>query len=190
MAFTRIISLCMLLVLTGCGVDEMRWQEEVWLHDDSRILVDRYSTIGSSGFPNDRRGSIRVQEFRYLPLKVEWKVKGAGEQLASFDIIDGVPYLVAVLSVTKEKYCQEREPGEYIAVYYTWEDGIKKKIPFSEVPISMMRNNVTGISHWGYDSRSDRGFLSWYDVLLATHQSGPPPMLLTEMFAKKSWLHC
>lgn len=180
-----------LLFLTACGVDEMRWQEEVWLHDDSRILVDRSSTRRSSGFPNERRGAILTQEFRYAPLGVAWSEKGGWEQLLSFDIVEGVPYLIAIAPIPKEKFCADKEKGEYVAVYYRWIDGKQERISRDQTPISIMRSNVTGVSHWGSDRRRDRSFLSWRDVLDATGQPWtPPPMLLTEMFAKKSWLRC
>ena len=180
----------LLLLLTGCGgTDEMRWKEQVYLHDGKLILVERYSTRSVSGFPNSRRGNILTQELRYAPLGVVWQVDGAREQLDSFDIVNGIPYLVASPPESDETFCRDKSPGEFIANYYRWRNGAKEKISRSEVPLSVMRRNLSGIAHWGYDRAGDRTYLSWYDVMDATHQPGPP-ILLTDMFTKKHWLRC
>ena len=178
------------LALTACGgIDEQRWKEQVYLHDGSLIEVDRDATRAANGFPDAQRGRILTEELKYAPLRVVWRNEGAGEQVVSFDITTGIPYLVAVPSVDSHQYCVGKEPGEYIAVYYRWINGKQEKVSRESVPIGIMRWNLTGIDHWGKDSRSDPTYLSWHDVMDMTHQA-EPPMLLTDMLAQKSYLHC
>ena len=189
---SRYVCALALLLLTACnGTDEMRWKEQVYLHDGTTVTVDRDSTRVSSGFPNSRRGNILTQELRYAPLGVVWKVEGGAEQLVSFDIVDGVAYVVANAPQSSEVFCNGKRHGEPIMIYYRWVNGKQESISSSDVPISIMRWNLSGIGDWGRDSRSDPTYLSWHDVADANAQSPyVPPLRLKVMFEEKSWLHC
>jgi hypothetical protein len=177
------------LLLQAACTDEMRWKEQVYLHDGSLLEVDRYATRRSSGFPNARRGPILTEEFRYPKLGVEWSAEGAGEQLVSFDVIDGIPYLVTVLLVDRQEYCIGKQPDDYVANYYRWIGTRQEKITRAQTPIAIMRWNVTGTSHWGYDRSEDPTYLSWQDVMRHTLQSDAPE-LLPKMFAENGSLRC
>lgn len=177
------------LSLAACGKDEMRWKEEVYLHDGSLVQVDRDAIRNSSGFPNARRGAILSEELRYAPLKVVWQAAGSGEVLLSFDIVDGIPYVVSTTTVNKSHFCAGRPTGDYIGNYYRWIDGKRERISKGQTPIAVMRNNVSGISHWGFDRDSDPTYLSWHDVMENNHQSGTP-MLLSQLFTDYRWLRC
>jgi hypothetical protein len=187
----RYVCALALLLLTACnGTDEMRWKEQVYLHDGSTVVVDRFSTRASSGFPNFRRGKILFEEFRYPPLGVEWKSSDVREQLLAFDILDGVAYLVAN-SPRPTSFCAANPRGEPILVYYEWVNGQKKSISRAQIPLDEMRRNVTGLSAWGRDKSSDPAFLSWSDVARANMESGEsPPVKLVELIAARSWLRC
>lgn len=167
----------------------MRWKEQILLHDGSVLEVDRDATRRSIGFPNARRGPILTEEFRYPKLGVEWKANGTREQLASFDVVDGTPYLVSVLLVDRQEYCIGKQPGEYTASYYRWIGTKQQKITRAQTPIAVMRQNVTGISHWGYSRKEDPTYLSWKDVLGRTGQSGEPGPL-SKLFEEDSYLRC
>lgn len=190
--FVPFVSVGALLLLTSCiGTDEMRWKEQVWLHDGKFVLIDRYSTRAKSGFPNSRRGVILSQEIRYDPLGVLWSVDGSDEQPISFEIIDGAAYLAATAPYSREKFCRGKPKGAYVAVFYRWTNGKKQRISQQETPVDRMGNNISGISQWGYSKKEDRTYLSWNDVADATGQpwSGPP-VLLRDRYEKEGWRRC
>ncbi|WP_457095896.1 hypothetical protein [Lysobacter sp. P5_B9] len=187
-----LLSIGLATSLAGCNrFDTMRWREEVWLHDGTFIHVDRYAERRAGGFPNSRRGPITKQELSYLPLRVKWNVEGTSEQTVSFDVIKGVPYLVAILNVDKSEFCLGKSPGSYVARYFTWKNGKKVEISRNDIPLELMRKNVTGVSQWGLDRSRDRSYISWAAVRMDTGQRlDGPPMLLTEMFKQNNWLVC
>lgn len=187
-----IVWLLLPLTLSSCGgVDEMRWREEVWLHDGRFIIIDRYATATKSGFPDSRRGDVLTQEIHYSPMNVAWSTKGSGEQPISFELINGVAYLVVTARADKDIYCLDKPKGEYIAIFYRWKDGGMEKANQRDVPIELMGRNITGISQWGYDKRGDRSWISWSGVADATGQPrAGPPISLNKFFQERSWLRC
>lgn len=184
------VMLAVVSLLCACnGIDEMRWREEVWLHDKSFIYVDRYAARASSGFPNSRRGPTLRQALRFETLQVDWKSEGFTEEVVSFDVIDGVPYLVTIPAMSPRKFCQGKARGTYVANYYRWTSGVEQKISMNQAPMAVLLHNLSGGDHWNSRRENDRSYLSWYDVLLASGQSGTPE-LLADMFKRKSWLRC
>ena len=177
------------IFVVSCGVDEMRWKEQVRLHNDQYIYIDRYASRLKSGFPNSRRGPILDQELRYAPLDIIWEVQD--EVPISFEIFDGVAYIAAVPFQARHKFCIGKPRGAYVARFYRWQQGKLQSIAQDAQPVSRMRMNISGVSQWGLTSKGDSTYLSWPDVARVTGQrEDGPPMLLRDKFAKDEWLHC
>lgn len=180
------------MLLTACvGNDEMRWEEQVWLNDDTMINVERYSVRKKSGFPNSRRGTILKEEIRYTSLNFYWSDEGSGEHPLSFEIVNGIVYLATIPSVPREKYCAGKMRGSPYAKFYRSHHGKISIIAAQEAPVQKMRKNLSGVSHWGYDSASDRTYLSWSDVADATLQPrAGPPTPIWNVFNRRKSLRC
>ena len=165
--------------VTACnGKDEMRWKEEVRLHDDRTILIDRYSTAAKSGFPNSRRGNVLYQEIRYAPFDFFWSTPNTEVPL-SFELIDGAVYFATIPQQNPSGFCVKKVKGTYVAKFYRWESGRPVKIEQQNAPVDLMRMNISGVSQWGHTKGSDPTYLSMKDVndSNGVTRDDPPPTL-------------
>ena len=183
--------LALMLMLSGCiGSYEIRWKEQVWLHDGRFILIDRYATRSRSGFPNSRRGYVLAQEIHYKPAGFLWKSANPNEVPIAFDIIGGSAYLVVNAPKSRELFCVDKPKGSYIAVFYRWTNGERQEISQQQASVDLLANNVTGVSQPRTTGKEGYSYLSWNEVAAATGQpSSGPPNSLTEFF-EDPWLHC
>jgi hypothetical protein len=186
-------SLLSMFTMAACiGKDEMRWREEVLLHDDKAIIIERSAVRIKSGFPDSRRGKILSQEIRYAPQGFVWS-SPATEQPLSFDIIDGYLYFVAIPSQDPSIFCLEKKRGAYVALFYRWENGKLGEIEQRVAPIDILRMNISGISQWGYSKKYDPTYLSMQDVNQSNGipRDWSPPTLRTFFEEKqKNYLLC
>ncbi|MCW5658555.1 MAG: hypothetical protein KIT60_12690 [Burkholderiaceae bacterium] len=138
------------------------WTEEVRLHDGQMITVWRKAVACRGGFPNATRGRDIEFEFRYPPMKVEWK--GAvsehwNRDPVSFDIIDGAPFLA--LYVRDREYCRNRDENDYIAQFLRWVDGRWVEVPQAQFPVDRALMNLSG-NYWGHTAKDDfKGLIRW-----------------------------
>lgn len=99
-----------LIILAGLTVascsSSNRWDEDVQLSNGQVIAVERKTRILRVPLA-DGNGSVQEQWFRYKPLGIEWHTKNLLEMPLSFDIIDGIPYLVT----STGDICQEPDGG-------------------------------------------------------------------------------
>ena len=165
--------------MTACnGKDEMRWKEEVRLHDDKAILIDRNSIRIKSGFPNSRRGPIIQQEIKYAPLDFFWSTP-ATEQPLSFDLIDGSAYFVTIPAINRANFCLGKVKGTYQANFYLWQNDNLIGISQHEAPIDSLRKNISGLPKWTSSTKNDPTYLSMEDVndSNGVSRDDPPPTL-------------
>lgn len=151
--------LVMGLAFVGCKqIDVARWSEDVQLHDGRVIRVDRVAKAYRSGFPAARRGANIEYELSYEPLGVHWRGEAPGT-LMSFEIFDGVPYLV--LYADGRTVCPGAEEGRYKAVFLKWQSGQWQEISQSAYPLTdALKNMYEG--YWGYSPAQDaRGHITW-----------------------------
>jgi hypothetical protein len=72
--------------------NEIKWTEEVELHDGRVVQVKRRTELTASGFPAQRTGFAKHHELCYAPLGVYWRSKPEYRP-ETFDIIDGKVYV-------------------------------------------------------------------------------------------------
>jgi hypothetical protein len=147
---------------SGCqSIDVAEWTEEVMLHDKQIVTVWRKMRAYSNGFPNASRGRDIDAEFRYAPLGVEWK--GTRPSLydlgpISFDIFDGVPYLVFV---GERALCANRSKDAYAAQFLQWSNGRWVEVSQEDFPIDKALVNLSAY-YWGIDAEHDyKGLIRW-----------------------------
>ena len=153
-----VVVIC-LISISGCGkwIDTAEWTEEVRLSDGSIVQVWRQERRGHFGFPNAKRGGLVSSVLEYRPQKALWKnvFKESGRRgPISFDLFDGVPYLVVL--VTNRAFCLSRPPDDYRAQVLRWQDGRWHEIPQSEaLPPRAITDHawsgLTGTSAQRYD---------------------------------------
>lgn len=127
----------------GCSV-ETEWREEVKLSDERVIVLDRRILSVRSGFPHSRRGPVLEEELEYKPLGAKWQLeRGLTHvvQLASFAIIDGVPYLAAITGV--DRSCARHGEGGHKALFFRWDTKTGwTEVSQREVPLDRLRQNL------------------------------------------------
>jgi hypothetical protein len=145
-----------------------------------------------SGLPTSVRGPIKTEELRYEPLKIKWhSEKGAYEVPIAFDVIEGVPFLVTVLSIERERYCKQNPDRSYVANFYTWKDEEIVPIQSDSVPLYRMRNNLSGLGPWGKYKQGDRTYLSIREIAQkSVRNADGSPAPLDVYFAKKKMFKC
>jgi hypothetical protein len=144
------------VVLSACGsgIDTAEWTEDVKLHDGSVVVVWRKERARSDGFPNDRRGGYVDFEFTYKPMGIHWADKASSSHVrnaVSFDVIDGVAYLVLYGS---GDVCIGRPGSDYSAEFLRWENGTWITMKQADFPIDKLHINLL-ISPWGRSSGED-----------------------------------
>ncbi|MCP5277622.1 MAG: hypothetical protein H6935_04585 [Thiobacillus sp.] len=138
------------------------WDEEVKLHDGRVILIKRREASGGGGFPvsgMNPRGLVQYYEFCYPEMGVYWKSKGGPRyQPEILDIVDGKVYVKVPISGSET--CMFHDYPATNAIYFVWENGGWKKIPYEQFPKEIRRTNLL-LSAWGrYPAGDVRGRLS------------------------------
>ena len=120
-AFIKTLWIFMLVVsLSACAGNDIRWTEEVKLSDGKIIQLQRHVELTESGFPVQGRGFNKFFEICYPPMNIHWKSKG-GYQPDIFDIVDGKAYMHVPISDCFQ--CKLNDFPETDALYFRWESG-------------------------------------------------------------------
>ena len=77
--------------VAGCAPTDVKWTEEVKLHDGKVIQIKRRTELGSLNILAQTRGHPRYHELCYERMKIHWKSKPVYEPEA-FDIVNGKAY--------------------------------------------------------------------------------------------------
>jgi len=151
-----IIAVVGLLSATACGGEEIKWTEEVRLHDGKIIQLKRRTELTRSGFPVQKRGFHKYHEFCYAPMGTYWK--SHPRYLPEvFDIVNGKAY--AKVSISGCEECKLHGYPETDALYFVWVDRAWKKIDHKEFPAQLRLNLL--MSPKGRNASEDaRGLVS------------------------------
>lgn len=126
------------------GNNTLIWDEEVQLHDGRVIVVKRREVNSGSGFPvsgMNPRGVTRSYEFCYPEMGVYWKSKGSSRyQPEILDIVDGKAYVK--VPIWGPENCMFHDYPATNAIYFVWEGGAWKKIPYERFPREIRRTNL------------------------------------------------
>lgn len=146
--------LCGLLpFVAGCASNEIKWTEEVKLHDGRVVQVKRRTELTESGFPLQQRGFHKYHELCYAPMGIHWKSKSA-YNLYVFDIVNGKAYVKVPVDGCTE--CTLQGYPEADALYFEWHGGAWKKV--DETPVlRALRFNLLSATHAGGPYRNERG---------------------------------
>jgi hypothetical protein len=126
------------VLATGCGGEEIKWTEEVRLHDGKVIQVKRRTELTGGGFPVQKRGFPKYHELCYAPLGVHWKSRP--EYLPEvFEIVDGKAYAKVSLGNDCAR-CMEHGFPETDALYFTWTGQGWKPIGYPQFPPGLRFN--------------------------------------------------
>lgn len=142
--------------LENPGMTTLVWDEEVKLHDGRVILVKRREASGGGGFPvsgMNPRGLVQYYEFCYPEMGVYWKSKGGPRyQPEILDIVDDKVYVM--VPVTGSETCMFHDYPATNAIYFVWEGGGWKKIPYEQFPKEIRRTNLL-LRPWGIKPAGD-----------------------------------
>jgi hypothetical protein len=161
-----------LALLAGCGkrVDVAEWTEEVMLNDGSMITVWRKATAKSGGFPEPRGANLEF-ELKYELMGVHW-VGPPTQQLLSFDIVGGVPWMATF--VDDRAICPKRVTTDFAASFYKWIEGKWVEVSAAEYPIHLARENLWD-SYWGREPEADaKGHIVWRVKAVQSNLRTPP----------------
>lgn len=123
----------------GCSGDEIKWTEEVKLHDGKSIQVKRRTELTVSGFPVQKRGRPIYHELCYPPMGIYWKSKPEYRP-ENFDIVNGRAYIKVSLGGCST--CMLHGYPETDALYFVWASGAWKKIEGAEFPAQLRLNLI------------------------------------------------
>jgi len=130
-----------LCALPACGGEEIKWTEEVRLHDGKVVQVKRRTELTGSGFPVQGRGFHKYHELCYAPMAVYWKSRP--EYLPEvFDVVDGKAYAKVSLGNDCAR-CMEHGFPETDALYFTWTGQAWQAIDHQQFPPGLRLNLLT-----------------------------------------------
>lgn len=115
----------------GCGGEEIKWTEDVRLHDGKVVQVQRRTELSGSGFPVSERGFETYHELCYAPLGVYWKSKPEYRPEA-FEVDGGKAYVKVTLFSFNT--CGLHGYPKDSALYFVWSGGEWKRIDAGEFP--------------------------------------------------------
>jgi hypothetical protein len=157
------------LLATGAAakrIDVAQWTEEVLLHDQRLVTVTRQVRAYSGGFPNASRGRDIDEELRYAPSSLRWQTTVSASRLwpISFEIFDGVPYLV--LYFDSKAACAGKPASAYSIQVLRWTNDRWIEVPAADFPVDQALMNLS-MDYWGRDASGDyRGLVPWHDKRL------------------------
>lgn len=155
-----IVVLASVAMLNACGknIDVAEWTEEVKLHDGQMIWVWRNARAYSGGFPNSKRGRDIDFELKYPGMNVQWNGPPSRNPV-SFEIFDGVPYLV--LFIGDRESCRDKLPTDYLAQFLRWTDGKWVEVKQADFPVDKALMNLH-TRFWGHSTADDaKGLITW-----------------------------
>lgn len=126
--------------LGGCAPTDIKWMEEVKLHDGKVIQLKRRTELTSSGFPVQKRGFEKYHEFCYAPMDIYWK-SHSRYRPEVFDIVHGKAY--AKVTITGCEECKLYGYPDTDALYFVWEGRAWRKIDYKEYPALLRLNLLT-----------------------------------------------
>ncbi len=158
-----IVFLLLLTALTGTetfgflGFGGTSWQEEVLLHDGSKIIVERSQGYGGR-HEVGQSAPVKEQKITFLLPRTKQKITWINEygkdigranfELLALHILNGTPYIVTTprLCLSYNKWGRPNPP--YVIFKYT--DAAWKRIPLEELPAEFTTLNLT-IETKGYE---------------------------------------
>ena len=148
----------------GKKIDIAEWQEEVRLFDGRTIIVSRKATAYSRGFPNATRGSDISTEFYYEPMKISWKHEMSETSVRhpmSFEIINGVAYLVLYVGDSAPLFCTGKPPTQYLGQFLKWSGGTWIEVAQVDFYSDKALLNLSS-DYWGNTTKDDaKGLIPW-----------------------------
>ena len=169
-----------LLSLPGCASNEIKWTEEVRLHDGTVVQVKRRVELGETGFPVQQRGMPKYFELCYPPLGAYWKSKPSYPP-ETFDIVEGKAYIK--VPVRGCITCKLQGYPEADALYFQWDAGRWKKVEESDSLRKLRFNLLSAIYASNSDKADVRGLVtltqkeqrdaSAYGQMRLTGRTGP-----------------
>jgi hypothetical protein len=143
--------------VAGCAPTDIKWTEEVKLHDGNIIQVQRRTELSATGFPTQKRGLPRYHELCYAPMAVYWKSKPEYRP-ETFDIVKGKAYVRVPLRGCSS--CMLHGYPETNSLYFVWDGKEWKRTQASGYP-EPLRLNLLSASHADDDGTRDaRGLVS------------------------------
>ena len=150
--------------LNGKKIDIAEWTEEVLLHDGKKIVVWRRATAYAGGFPNASRGRDISMELKYAPMGTTWKHEMSDTSIRrprSFEIVDGIAYLVLYVGDDSDVFCINKPPSQYLAQFLMWADGRWVDIDQAKFPSERSLLNLS-TEYWGQTQKEDaKGLIAW-----------------------------
>ncbi len=125
------VSLSAAPILGACVPGELKWTEEVELHDGKVVHLERRMGLTTSGFPVQKRGRATFHEFCYAPMRIYWKSRPEYRP-ELFDIVGGGAY--AKVSLGDCTSCMLQGYPQTDALYFVWDAGAWRRIAFSDFP--------------------------------------------------------
>lgn len=120
-----------MLAVGGCNGEEIKWTEEVQLHDGRVIELKRRIDLTATGFPVQKRGIPKHYEFCYAPMKMYWRMRRA-YQPDIFDIVGGKAYLHVPITGCFQCKLHGFPPDNALA--FVWENEAWRQIPYETFP--------------------------------------------------------
>jgi hypothetical protein len=168
-------------MVAGCKrYDEAIWTEEVKLHDDRIVVVERRATRQPTGFPAAPRGRELEVELRYPPMGVVWKGDGTSQPL-SFEIFDGMPHMV--LYPLESTHCIGKPDDAWLARFLIWNGNEWVAADKRAFPVDVARMNLY-LGYWGHGPNDDaKGLVTWAEKAKEEGFSVNAPKSVARWFA-------
>ena len=152
--------LLLLPVTAGCAPTDIKWTEEVKLHDGKTIQVKRRTELSATGFPTAKRGNYRYHELCYAPMGVYWKSYPQYKPEA-FDIFGDKAYVRVPLGGCTA--CMLHGFPASNSIYFVWSGKQWTKVDETRVPAEH-RFNLLSSTHGDDDgSRDAKGLITLAD---------------------------
>lgn len=170
------------VALAGCTrYDEAVWSEEVKLHDGRMILVERRARRQPSGFPAAPRGRELDVELRYPEMNVVWRSDGTSQPL-SFEVLNGVPYLVLV--TRDPAHCAGKPDDALRAVFLVWNGKDWSELDGGSFPTQRALVNLYE-RYWGHGPDDDaKGLVTWQEKATRDGFSSSAPSSVRDWYAR------
>lgn len=170
------------VALGGCKrYDEAIWTEEVKLHDGRMILLERRATRQPSGFPAAPRGRELDVELRYPEMNVVWRGDGTSRPL-SFEIFDGVPYMVLV--TRDPAHCVGKPDDALRAAFLIWNGNEWTESDSRSFPVQQAIANLYE-RYWGHGRDNDaKGLITWQEKAQRDGFSVSAPRSVQDWYAR------
>jgi hypothetical protein len=121
--------------VAGCAPTDIKWTEEVKLHDGKVIQVKRRIELAAGGFP--KRGHAQYHELCYPPMGLHWKSKALYEPEA-FDIVNGTPFVRVPLRGCSS--CMLHGYPQTNSIFFAWNGRQWTKIDEQRAPDELRFN--------------------------------------------------